>query len=71
MGWIPVTITPDMVGTRVAIFIGWEQKTSGTATTKEQKAFIDRLTLDGGHGYVVQQDDIEPTFRRIIGSEDL
>ncbi len=49
IGWTPVEITQDMVGTRVAVFTAIEGKRSkGGVTTPEQKQFNKRVREAGG-----------------------
>jgi len=50
IGWRSVTITPDMVGQKVAVFAGVEvKKPDGKhPVTPEQQAFIDRIRRGGG-----------------------
>lgn len=47
IGWKAVTITPDMIGKRVAIFTAIEVK-AGTKPTPEQLTFIDQVRKAGG-----------------------
>ena len=47
IGWNTVTITPDMVGQRVAVFLACEVKRPKKQPTTEQKLFI-RNVLDAG-----------------------
>lgn len=46
-GWTEVEITPDMVGRKMAVFIGVEVKVTGRLS-KAQKAFRDILGAMGG-----------------------
>jgi hypothetical protein len=48
IGWTPVTVTPDMVGQRLAVFTAIEVKTPKGKTSPEQTNFIDRVKIDGG-----------------------
>jgi hypothetical protein len=50
IGWMPVTITKEMVGSTVAVFTAVEVKTEGVATTEEQKRFTSSVTGAGGFG---------------------
>lgn len=47
-GYKTVTITPEMVGQKVAVYCAVEVKTPTGRTTKEQKAFLRRVTDAGG-----------------------
>jgi hypothetical protein len=53
IGWKKVTITPDMVGKEVAVFTAIEVKYGSTATTKEQKNFIEQVNKAGGVGKII------------------
>ena len=48
IGWHTVTITPDMVGEDIAIFLAIEAKTPTGRVSKEQQNFIDRVKGAGG-----------------------
>ena len=52
IGFMPVTITPDMVGRKVALFLAVEAKAPGGHTDIERKAaqdrFIDAVLAAGG-----------------------
>jgi hypothetical protein len=48
IGWHTVEITPEMVGRKVAVFVGVEVKTGSTATTDEQAAWAKAVTDAGG-----------------------
>lgn len=55
IGWTTVTITPDMVGQKVAVFTAGEAKPRrrGTAS-EEQERFINQVLADGGIAGVVR-----------------
>jgi hypothetical protein len=46
-GWESITITPDMVGKKVAVFVGEEVKMTGRLS-REQKIFKELLERMGG-----------------------
>jgi hypothetical protein len=48
IGWKTVTITPDMVGSQVAVFLAVEVKGPKTRISPEQTNFIDRVASAGG-----------------------
>tara|TARA_Y100000310_G_scaffold323451_1_gene383793 strand:- start:44 stop:439 length:396 start_codon:yes stop_codon:yes gene_type:complete len=49
IGWTPIIITPDMVGSPVAVFTAIECKRSkGGRTSTDQKRFIGRVKEAGG-----------------------
>ncbi len=47
VGWMPVTITPEMVGTTVAVFTSIEAKKPGGRASREQLQF-DRVVREAG-----------------------
>jgi hypothetical protein len=54
VGWQPVKITADMVGTTLAVFVGLEVKSATGRPTPEQRNFLDRLAQAGGVASVVR-----------------
>ena len=56
IGWKSVTITPNMVGQKIAIFTAFECKTGRLKTTEEQKRFIDAVNKFGGIAKVVRDE---------------
>jgi hypothetical protein len=65
IGWVPITITAEMVGRTVAVFSGVEVKTTDTHATEDQSAFIDVICKAGGIGLVARSvSDLE---RGILG----
>lgn len=48
IGWKPVTITPDMVGSTIAVFTAVEVKGPHGKPTPAQINFIDAVTKAGG-----------------------
>ena len=48
IGWRSVTVTTEMVGRKVALFLAVEVKGDRGRATPEQRNFIDRVRLDGG-----------------------
>lgn len=48
VGWTSVTVTPDMVGKRVAVFTGIETKDARGRVTPEQANFIAAVRAAGG-----------------------
>jgi hypothetical protein len=53
-GWTTVTVTPDMVGQKVAIFTGEEVKAGKDRLTKGQKNFGELIERMGGIFRVVR-----------------
>lgn len=54
IGWVPVTITQDMVGKTFARFLAIECKTSTGRLTSEQRQFLDLVEQHGGIGVMVR-----------------
>jgi hypothetical protein len=48
IGWKSVTITHEMVGQKLAVFLAIEVKGERTRVTDQQRNFIERVRLDGG-----------------------
>ena len=48
IGWVPVTITPDMVGRQIAVFTGVEVKTLTGKAQENQKIFRNNVRRAGG-----------------------
>lgn len=57
IGWKPVTVTSDMVGSTVAIFVAAEVKTSIGKPTKEQSNFLAAVLRDGGIAGIVRSPE--------------
>ena len=53
-GWDSVTITPDMLGQTVAIFVGEEFKTPGVRMSREQVIFKRVLEEMGGRFRIIK-----------------
>jgi hypothetical protein len=54
IGWKTVTVTPDMVGQRLAIFTGVEVKTPTGRVRKDQKQFHETVEAAGGISVVAR-----------------
>lgn len=52
IGWHTVSVTPEMVGARIAIFTAVEVKTPSGRLTSEQKNFIAAVRSAGGKAFV-------------------
>lgn len=63
IGWRTITITPDMVGQRIAVFTAIEVKDRGRATP-EQQAFIAMVQAAGGLAGIARSVD---DARSILG----
>lgn len=64
IGWRPVLVTPNMVGTCLAVFCSYEVKPPGWRLVpsdkrgQAQKAWIDLVVSDGGEGrFITGVDD--------------
>jgi len=57
IGWKTITVTPEMVGTKIAVFIGCEVKNQSGRATKEQIAFINVLNESGGRGFIARNPE--------------
>ena len=62
IGWKSITVTPDMVGKKVAVFTAIEVKKPGRDTTqadhlRRQQAWIDAVVVDGGIGRIVRSEE--------------
>lgn len=56
-GWVPVTITQDMVGQTFARFIAGEVKTPKGKVRPEQEKFLNAVNRNGGVGDVWRNPD--------------
>lgn len=56
IGWQSVTVTPEMVGKKVAIFTAIEVKGADGRLTPDQRGFIDRIKADGGCAFMARSD---------------
>jgi len=54
IGLVSIEITPDMVGRRVAVFVGAEVKKPGEQARPDQAAFHEIITAFGGRSGVVR-----------------
>lgn len=75
LGFMPITITPEMVGKRVAVFVAVETKREkGGKKTDAQQAFIDNIVAFGGlAGFASKWEDaiqIIKDFRERLSSKN-
>lgn len=56
-GWVPVEITPEMVGSTVALYCAVEVKSPKGRLSKQQAAFLRRLDGDGGVSIVARSEE--------------
>ena len=57
IGWVPVVITPAMVGRKVAVFTAIEVKTKTGRVQDNQENFIEQVNLAGGIGGVIREEN--------------
>jgi len=57
IGYRKVAITPEMVGTEIAVFAAVEVKTARGRATEQQKAFIEHIRNAGGLAGVARSVD--------------
>jgi hypothetical protein len=57
IGWKTITVTPDMVGQRLAIFTAVEVKSDGGRVSSGQRNFIDCVIDAGGRAGVARSVD--------------
>jgi len=57
IGWTRVLITPEMVGTYVAVFTGIECKTPRYKATEDQIRFTEAINKAGGIGKIIYSLD--------------
>lgn len=57
IGWTPIVINESHLGRKLALFTAVEGKYGKTATTKDQKNFIDNVNKSGGIGAVVRSKE--------------
>lgn len=57
IGWRSVTVTPDMIGKPIALFLALEVKTPSGKPTPEQVNFVQAVRKAGGLAGVVRSAD--------------
>ena len=57
IGYRKVTVTPEMVGTEIAVFAAVEVKAAKGRATEQQKAFIEHIRNAGGIAGVARSVD--------------
>jgi hypothetical protein len=57
IGWKSVTITPDMVGQKVAVFVSLECKTETGKVKPDQINWMQQVAAAGGIASVVRSED--------------
>jgi len=56
IGWHSITITPEMVGRRVAVFLSVETKTARGRASAEQNNWREQVAAAGGIALIVRSD---------------
>ena len=70
IGWTTITITPEMVGRRIAVFTAIEVKSATGRASDKQKKFINRIHDCGGIAGVARSlDDAESIVNRYINEK--
>lgn len=64
IGWKSVTVTPDMVGHKVAVFVSLEVKTESGKVKPDQINWLHQVNEAGGIAAVVRDPDAPLTFLR-------
>lgn len=62
IGWRTLTVTPEMIGLRIAQFIGPEVKTATGRLRDDQRTFVDAVNAAGGLAGVVRSADDARAF---------
>jgi hypothetical protein len=57
VGLTTITITPDMVGQRLAVFTAGEVKRPGVGVPEHQQKFVDFVRAAGGFADVIRSED--------------
>ncbi len=57
IGWTTKTITPEMVGSKVAIFTALEVKTQKGTSSPEQRNFIKQVVDNGGLAGIARSEE--------------
>jgi hypothetical protein len=57
IGWMPVTVTPEMVGRTLAVFTAMEVKATGGLVSECQRVFLSRVQDAGGIGFVARSPE--------------
>ena len=65
VGWTPIVVTADMVGSRIAIFTAIEAKVDA-AVTEEQRNFLRAVSDAGGIALVVRNEGAIPAAVEMV-----
>lgn len=67
IGWTTITVTPEMVGRRVAVFTAVEVKAPAGRLSPAQRAFLAAVEAAGGIAAVIRsEDDAADLARRLL-----
>ena len=68
IGWVPVEVTPDMVGSQVCIFLAIEVKSGRGRASHPQLNFINQINGAGGIAFVTRSpDEAEMRLLKCVG----
>lgn len=66
IGWMPITVTREMVGMKIAVFVSVEVKTETGKATPEQLNFIEAVNLAGGVAVIARSiEDVENVLKKL------
>lgn len=54
IGWTPITITPEMVGKKLAVFTAIETKSAKGGVQDNQDNFVDQVKVAGGYAGIAR-----------------
>jgi hypothetical protein len=57
IGWVSRTITPDMVGTKVAVFLSVETKAGRGTATDDQNTWAENVRRGGGIAIITNNEE--------------
>ena len=69
IGWRTVSVTPEMVGTQVAVFASIEVKTAAGRLRPEQQQWLDAVQAAGGIAGVARSVSDAEALLRIVTTE--
>lgn len=69
IGWETITVTPDMIGQKIAVFKSIEIKTAKDRLSDKQKNWFRAVERDGGIAEIWKEE--KGVIRRITKGEDL
>ena len=69
IGWRSITVTPEMVGTQVAVFTSIEVKTPTGRVKPEQQQWLQAVQAAGGIAGVARSVEVAEALLRIVTAE--